>query len=90
VNNYFSSLEAPAVAAVPETGETAPVEAGEPTAEVAAEEVSASGEENAPDAEVAAAQAQSEKPAAGEGVVEAELEQRELGQHQEKSEEEKS
>src|SRR5690242_12936482 len=52
VNNYFSSLEAPAGGASPEAGETAiaeNAESGEPPAEAAAEEVSASvsGEENA-------------------------------------------
>jgi N utilization substance protein A len=73
VNNYFSSLEAPAGAAVPETGETATVEAGEPTAEVAAEEASASGEKSAPNAEVAEAQAASEEQPAAEGTVEPEL-----------------
>jgi len=73
VNNYFSSLEAPAGAAVPETGETATVEAGEPTAEVAAGEASASGEKSAPNAEVAEAQAASEEQPAAEGAVEPEL-----------------
>ncbi|MBZ5507935.1 MAG: transcription termination factor NusA [Acidobacteriia bacterium] len=75
VNNYFSSLEAPAAVATPEAGETATVEAGEPTAEAAAEEASASGEENASDAEAAEAQAQSEEQPAGEGAVEAEPEE---------------
>jgi N utilization substance protein A len=73
VNNYFSSLEAPAAAAVPETGETATVEAGEPTAEVGAEEASASGEESAPNAEVAEAKAASEEQTAAEGAVKPEL-----------------
>jgi N utilization substance protein A len=72
VNNYFSSLEAPAGAAVPETGETATVEAGEPTAEAAAEEASASGEESAPNAETAEAQAAGEQQPAAEGAVEPE------------------
>ena len=83
VNNYFSSLEAPAAAAVPEGGETATTEAGEPAAEVTAEEASASDGESVADAEAAEAQAQSEEQPAAEDAVEPE-------QHQEESKEEQS
>jgi transcription termination/antitermination protein NusA len=83
VNNYFSSLEAPAAAAVPEGGETATAEAGEPAAEVTAEEASASDGETAAHAEAAEAQAQREEQPAAEDAVEPE-------QHQEESKEEQS
>ncbi|HZS28492.1 MAG TPA: transcription termination factor NusA [Candidatus Angelobacter sp.] len=80
VNNYFSSLEGSAGAAVPEAGETAAVEGAEAAAEVTSSEVPASetaeatetsqaseaaaGVESAPDADTAEVHARGEEPAA--------------------------
>jgi len=85
VNNYFASLEGPAVAAVPEAGETAAVEET-----VAPSEEMVTAEGAAPENTEAVEAGQADADVAEEQPVAEDTVEPELAQQSEKSEEEKS